>query len=117
VNFFGKDQGGGVEGNIARWVSQMEVDGEEGVSPEPQTASLDQNGITLTILELHGTYLERMGPMTQSSARQTGFAMFAVIAEGPEGSVFFKMTGPEALMEAERENFQRMIGSIGPSTT
>lgn len=116
VNFFGADQGGDVAGNIARWASQMEVDGQEGVSPEPMVSEANQGGITLSIVELHGTYLERMGPMSPSSTRQTGYAMFAVIAQGPNGSVFFKMTGPQATMEAERENFRRMIGSIAPQS-
>jgi len=38
--------------------------------------------------------------------------MLAAIASGPEGPIFFKMTGPEAAVEHSRAAFDQMIGSL-----
>ena len=45
-----------------------------------------------------------------------GFKMFAAIVNAPQGTVFFKMTGPAATMESARENFRKMLGSIKPAS-
>lgn len=112
VNYFGPDQGGGVQQNILRWAGQMEVEGQQGQSPEPQVSSSTVNGQNITVMEASGVFLSRKSMMDSNVERKSGFRMFAAIVEGPQGSVFFKMTGPEATIDAAREDFRKMIGSV-----
>jgi hypothetical protein len=112
VNFFGAGQGGEVDENILRWAGQMEVEGKEGVSPTPIVESAEVSGIPVAVVELSGVYLSQTRPMASEITRKPGFKMFAAIAIAPEGTVFYKMTGPAKTMDANRESFRRMIGSI-----
>ncbi len=112
VNFFGAGQGGEVDDNILRWARQMEVEGEEGKSPTPIVRRMDVGGVPVAVIELSGVYLSKTRPMAKEFTRKTGFKMFAAIATAAEGTVFFKMTGPLKTMEANRESFRQMIGSI-----
>ncbi len=112
VNFFGSGQGGEVDENIYRWSSQMEVESQEGKSPTPLVERTEVAGLPVAVVELSGVYLSKTRPMAKDFTRKSGFKMFAAIATAPEGTVFFKMTGPVKTMEANRENFRQMLGSI-----
>ncbi len=112
VNFFGAGQGGDVDANITRWVTQMEVEGQEGASPTPIVERTEVNGIPVAIVEISGVYLSKTRPMAKEFTRKSGYKMFAAIATAPKGTVFFKMTGPQKTMEANREKFRLMLGSV-----
>ncbi len=112
VNFFGAGQGGAVDENIMRWAGQMELEGQEGKSPTPIVKRTEISGIPVAIIELNGVYLSKTRPMAKEFTRKPGFTMLAAIVTAPEGTIFYKMTGPCKTIDANRENFRRMIGSI-----
>ena len=106
VSYFGPDQGGVVDANIDRWVGQFEpTDG-------PHKSTKDVSGMTVTLVKIGGTYLSPSGPMMQSLGRKEGFQLLGAIVPAPEGSVFFKMTGPAKTMAAAESEFDAMIGSL-----
>lgn len=106
VYFFGKGQGGDAEANIARWVGQF----EGGSSPKRATKSV--SGMTVQIVEISGTYLAPSGPMMQSQGKKPGYSLVGAIVPAPEGSVFFKLTGPSKTVAAARAAFDALIASI-----
>ena len=114
VNFFGAGQGGDVAGNIKRWEGQFTLETDS--LAKGQAAALDTivNGVKTTMVELSGVFLSSASPMSTVFTRKHGFIMFAAIVFAPEGAVFFKMTGPAATMEANRELFRQSVGSIQP---
>jgi len=50
--------------------------------------------------------------MTASPKALPGHRLLGAIAEGPGGSVFFKLTGPAKTIAAQQKNFDLMLASI-----
>jgi hypothetical protein len=106
VFYFGADQGGAVNDNISRWVDQFEAAGA------PERSSRDVNGMQVTSVHVAGTYLAPSGPMMQSAGRKSNYKLLGAIVEGPQGSVFFKLTGPARTVDAARAEFEGLIASL-----
>jgi hypothetical protein len=110
VNYFGPGQGGGVEANIERWRGQV-----LGADGKPATAKIDKRsgrGVPITIVDTTGTYTGMGGPMMGGSKPAAGYRLIGAIAEGPGGSVFFKLTGPAKTIAAQQKNFEQLLASI-----
>ncbi|HWM91771.1 MAG TPA: hypothetical protein VN493_13480 [Thermoanaerobaculia bacterium] len=107
VFYFGPGGGGGVEANIQRWIDQMEV--EPGSSLQPET--FETNGFRVTWIDVSGT-LKPSNMGTGPATEQPGSRLMGAVVEGPGGPWFFKATGPEATLAAERENFVKMLRSV-----
>lgn len=105
VFYFGQGQGGSVDANVQRWVSQFE--GAKPPTPKKENVS----GFDVTTLELEGTFTGGGGPMGPKTSK-AGFKLLGAIVEGPEGAVFFKLTGPAKTVEAARADFAKMVKAI-----
>jgi len=102
--------GGGVQGNITRWIGQFEnPDG----APNQNKEAI--NGLTVTTVDVSGTFKGGGQAMGQSSGPKTGYRLLGAIVEGPEGDVFFKMTGPAKTIAAAQGEFQAMLKSLKKS--
>jgi hypothetical protein len=107
VFYFGPGGGGGVEANIQRWIGQM--DAPPGSNPKAET--FEANGYKVTWIDVAGTLKPSnmgAGPTTE----QPGSRLLGAVVEGPGGPWFFKATGPDATLSAERENFLKMLRSV-----
>ena len=107
VFYFGPGQGGSVESNVARWMAQVAP--EKGSKPrDPRRETV--HGIVVTRVEAAGTYASGMpgGPTTPKS----GWILLGAIAEGPQGDVFFKLTGPRKSVERSRAGFDALVASL-----
>lgn len=104
VFYFGAGQGGDVEANLERWVGQIEM--APGTSPERGT--FEANGLRVTWVDVAGTLQPSTMGMGPSTA-QPGSRLLGAVVEGPGGPWFFKATGPEATLAAEREDFLGML--------
>ncbi len=109
VFYFGPDQGGGVQDNIARWVGQMELaDGSE-----PSMSTLEVDGMTAHVVQAIGSYNASMGgPMSGNTVAKPNYRMTGVVLEGPQGNVFFKLTGPDRTAAMMTSQFLGMIRAI-----
>lgn len=110
VFYFGKNQGGSADENIARWGSQF----EGGAKPTAATETVA--GMTVHRAQASGTYLAPSGPMMQSSGKKPGHRLLGAIVEAPEGLVFFKCTGPAATISANEKAFDGMVKSMSKVT-
>ncbi|HET6409127.1 MAG TPA: hypothetical protein VFG14_14660 [Chthoniobacteraceae bacterium] len=100
---FGAGQGGDTQANVSRWVAQF----SEKTTPE-KIESKDAAGTKATFVSVAGTYQSGMpmGPKTP----MTGYALLGAILEDSEGgSVFVKMTGPEAVVKEATPAFNEFI--------
>lgn len=107
VFYFGPDQGGTVEANIERWIGQMEV----APGTEPSRETFEANGHPVTVVDVKGTLL----PSTMGSGPaepQPNSRLLGAVVETPGGPWFFKATGPEATMAAERDAFLSMLRNV-----
>jgi hypothetical protein len=110
VNYFGPGQGGSVAANIDRWRGQV-----LGADGKPAAAKIDKStgrGIAITKIDSSGTYTGMGGPMAVGSKPVPGYRLLGAIAEGPGGSVFFKLTGPAKTIAAQEKNFEQLLSSI-----
>jgi hypothetical protein len=106
VFFFGPGQGGDVESNVQRWGRQFEG------TPKPDETTATVAGMRVTRAAVAGTYLAPGGPMMQSQGKKAGYRLLGAIVEGPQGNVFFKLTGPAASVAAAEADFDALVASL-----
>lgn len=109
VFYFGPSQGGGVQENLDRWVSQFEN------PKQPTRTQAEVAGFPVYRVTVTGDYLAPSGPMMQSSGTKKGFALLGAIVEGPAGRVFFKVTGPAKTVHAMTGEFDNMLKTLRKS--
>lgn len=99
---FGADQGGSVADNISRWYSQF-----PGSEKNRITENVQVGPVKITFAMTEGTFSSGMpgGPTTPME----GYALCGAILESSSGSVFVKMTGPNAVVKASTEAFKKMV--------
>lgn len=116
VFYFGSDQGGDVESNIQRWISQFDQPDGSPSTKVASTGQLEVDGLAVTTVEVSGTYTASMGPGSGAKSNKENFQLLGAIVEGPEGAVFFKMTGPAKTVGAARSGFDALIKSVHKSS-
>ncbi|HEX9942686.1 MAG TPA: hypothetical protein VGG03_11755 [Thermoanaerobaculia bacterium] len=105
VFYFGPGGGGTVDANIERWIGQMES------TEQPKRETFETNGYRVTWIDVRGTLKPSqmgMGPATP----QPNSRLLGAVVEGPGGPWFFKATGPDATLAAERDAFLGMLRSV-----
>ncbi len=107
VFYFGPGQGGGVEANVSRWFAQFQPEAKG--SPEKQSKTA-VGEVPVTLCQTEGTYVAGMGGV--ATAPKAGWALRGAIAEGPQGSVFFKLVGPKKTVEKAQPAFDALVKSI-----
>jgi hypothetical protein len=50
--------------------------------------------------------------MMAPTGKKENFRLLGAIVEGPQGSVFFKLTGPASTIAAAEQEFDALIGSL-----
>ena len=112
VYFFGSGQGGSVEANLDRWIGQfLQADGK----PSKAAAKIDQRAIhgwRVTTVDVSGAYTGMAGPTAQPGPALSGYRLLGAIVEGPQGSIFFKFTGPEKTVAANQSAFGKMLETL-----
>jgi hypothetical protein len=107
VYYFGPGQGGGVDPNIERWI------GEFSTTAKPERRIEQMNGMSIARVKVVGTYLAHGGPMQGGEpTQQQGWALLGAIVTGPQGSVFFKLTGPEKTVSRAAPEFDGLLKSL-----
>ena len=110
VYYFGKDQGGTVEANLDRWASQI---GSADTTKSDMRMSLTVDGMTVSTIEVGGAYNSSMGTaMDVSPDSKANYRLLGAVVEGPEGNVFFKLTGPDKTALGMAQGFVTMIQSL-----
>ena len=106
VYYFGPDQGGSVEANFERWLSQ--VTRAQGEEAERETFTVA--GFPIHVVRADGTYAG--GAMSGDTEPKAGWRMVGAVLEGSQGNIFFKMVGPEASVRAMEPGLREMLESL-----
>ena len=111
VFYFGPQSGGGTEANLQRWLGQMSLPDGGDVATAASRASLEADGMPVQVISVNGSYKAgSMRPMGGDTAEpMPGYRLVGVVLEGPQGSLFFKLTGPVATAEAMETGLLTMI--------
>ena len=117
VFYFGPGQGGDVKSNLDRWVGQVSKPGGGAVTDEAVLRSFTVADLPVSTVEVAGTYSASMGgPMSGNKVDHENYRLYGAVVEGPQGSVFFKLTGPDKTAEGMATGFANMIHTIEKST-
>lgn len=106
VFYFGAGGGGGIQANIDRWTGQFVT--AEGGPVEAKTEQFEANSMSVTLVELQGSYL---GMGTEPTPDQL---FLTSIIGAPIGNVFIRLVGPVETVEANREAYMAMINGLLP---
>ncbi len=111
VFYFGPGQGGDAKANVVRWAEQFTQPDGRPSQEVLETREIEVNGVRVLMSEVTGIY---SGGMAMAGQRKTlpGYMLLGAVAAGPDANWFFKFTGPQATVEAERAAFEAMIGSL-----
>jgi hypothetical protein len=112
VFYFGPGQGGGVEANIDRWIGQFEQPDGKPSKALAKRQKRTLNGLPVTTIDLPGTYMASAGPMAPAKVSKPGYRLLGAIVEGPQGAVFFKLTGPAKTVAAGEAAFEKLLSSV-----
>ena len=106
VVVYGRGIGGSVEQNIERWINQ--ISNHVG---EPERGEIETNGLTISWVEVTGTYGGGMGPMSGGAPEAGTTLLGAVISGGPSGNIFIKATGDKAMAAQQQDAWMAFLNS------
>ena len=111
VYYFGPGQGGSVEANLDRWISQIQqADGSLSKS-KARTETMTVNGMKTTLLDVSGAYAGGGMGGDSSGPNKPNFRMRAGVIETPKGAYFVKLVGPEKTVGKWDESFISFVRS------
>ena len=106
--------GGGVEANIARWLSQFQTaEGKPLSKDDVKVQRLKVGDLEIVQIDLAGTFLDKpRGPFGPTEAKPE-FRLLALIVPTPKhGSYFVKLTAPAATAKAAEKGFHAMAKGV-----
>ena len=97
--------GGGAESNINRWMQQM---GQPALAADAFAAlpTITVLGVPSQMVEISGSYTGMDGVTKEN------YMMLGLVCTLPDSSVFVKMTGPEAVVKAQKDSFVAFCSSL-----
>ena len=77
-----------------------------------KTSNMKVGDVEVLQVEVAGTYNGGMTMGMEPAEPKAGYMLLGAVAEGADANWFFKLTGPEATVAAQREAFEGMLRSI-----
>ncbi len=112
VFYFGPGQGGDPSANAVRWARQFsQPDGSSSLDVL-QVNELPGTRMRVQLVEVTGTYDGGMTMTDAPAEKRPGYMLLGAIVEGQDAPWFFKFTGPEATVKAQRPAFVSMLESV-----
>jgi hypothetical protein len=111
IFFFG-GQGGNVQANLDRWISQMTQPDGRASKDLAKTTKLSPRGLPITLVDLSGTYVAEVSPGSTERFNKPGFRLRAAVVETKEGPYFVKLTGPERTVARWDDAFMGFLKSL-----
>ena len=113
VFYFGPGQGGDPSANAVRWARQFsQPDGSSSLEVL-RVSELPGARVRVQLVEVTGIYDGGMTMTDAPAEKKPGYMLLGAIAEGQDAPWFFKFTGPEATVKAQRPAFVSMLESLG----
>ena len=101
------------QANIDRWLGQFQLENGNPATEADAIIETDEiNGLTVTSLEVKGTYVASMRPGAPAAHNEAGWAMIAAIVEGSGDAFYFKAVGPYAKIDEWRPGIEAMLRTV-----
>ena len=114
VYYFGPDQGGDALANVRRWADQFHQPDGRASQDILETEEIQVGPVKVLLAKVTGTYSGGMAMRGGPSQSLESYMLLGAVAEGPDANWFFKLTGPEATLQANEGAFRAMIESLAP---
>jgi hypothetical protein len=95
--------------SIARWQTFYREDQAQ------QTTVTEQNGVKVTKMRTHGEYEGQNAIGTGDVIKEANWTMICGFVEGPNGSIMFKVQGPDAVIKTHEARIDQLLASMKPS--
>ena len=105
VFFYFGQGGGGVDANVDRWLKQFK-EPKDKINAKIEAKKVGNTKVTY--VEAEGTFMEGSRPFGPKTP-MPGYALLGIIIEGPEGSIFIKMTGPKKIVDSSKKAARKMV--------
>lgn len=112
IYHFGAQAGGGVQANLDRWVSQMSQPDGKDSKGLAKTSTAKQKNVSLTVIDLGGTYVAETFPGSGQKLNKPGFQLKAAVVEGPGGPYYIKLVGPAKTVAKWDASVQTFMKSL-----
>jgi hypothetical protein len=112
VYYFGATQGGAVQVNVDRWISQVQQPDGSSSKDKAKTETSTVNGLKVTTVDVSGTYTAEMAPGTPSQRNDANYRLRAAVIETPKGNYFLKLVGPAKTMGRWEQSFTDFVKSF-----
>ena len=112
IFYFGPGQGGDAMSNAVRWANQFAQPDGQASADVMKNEEIRVGDVPVLLTEVTGTYSGGMTMMGGQSANLENHMLLGAIAQGGDANWFFKLTGPAATLEPQRDAFRGMIESL-----
>ena len=112
VIYYFQGGGGSVQANLDRWVQQMEEPGGRPAKNAAKTTEMQSHGLTITLLDVTGTYTAEMSPGSSERHDNANYRMRAAVVETSAGPYFIKLTGPQKTVAKWDASFMAFLKSL-----
>ena len=92
--FFGTNQGGSVQANLDRWVSQIKQPDGSSSESKAKLETITVNQLKISTIDLAGTYVAETAPGSKILHNNPDYRLRAAVIETPKGAHYVKVVGP-----------------------
>ena len=92
--FFGSNQGGSVQANLERWISQIQQSDGSSSDTKAKLETLTINQLKVSTIDLAGTYVAETAPGSAVRHNKPNYRLRAAVIETLRGAYYVKLVGP-----------------------
>ncbi len=107
--FFGPGAGGSAEENIEAWIGTMSSPGGH---PADKQWQYQAGGLKVSQVVIFGTYNQVVGSPGIPPMPRPNYVLLGTVLDNAGGNIYWRFTGPEALVTAALPLFNKMIESV-----
>ncbi len=112
IYYFGMGEGGSTQANLDRWIAQIQQPDGGDSKAKAKTQSVTVNKLSVTTLDVAGTYTGEMTPGSGDKQDKSGYRLRAAVVETPKGSYYAKLIGPGATIAHWDQSFAAFVNSF-----
>ncbi len=110
--FFGENQGGSVQANLERWVSQFEQPDGSSSSAKAKLETITVNRLKISTIDLAGTYVGETAPGSGVRHNNPDYRLRAAVVETPKGAYYVKLVGPTKTVNRWEKEYNSYLQSF-----
>jgi hypothetical protein len=111
--YFGPGVGGTAKDNLESWIGTM-----FNAEGNPAAAEIKHHvtgGFKISQVVVFGTYNQVISLPGVPPAHQANYGLLGAVIENPQGNIYWRFTGPEALITATLPLFKKIVDSVKPA--